>query len=356
VQGRTVADLVHAAARRLAAAGIPDLEARLDAELLARHAFGRWDRSTYIVRAREPFPPEHVTAFDALVARRAAREPMAYIVGHAEFWGLEFEVTPAVLIPRPETELIVETVLGLPLVPPTTDAAKPAAESAVAGGVSARQAPLQIVDIGTGSGCLAVALACEFPSARLAATDTSAEAIEVARRNACRHGVDRRIAFLVTSFGGDASDCDLIVSNPPYVPELDRAALQPEVRDHEPASALFAGEDGLAVIRQLVESAWGDLGADRGWLVFEFGFGQADAVRALLETTPALEVAERGGGVGAFPVARVDLERDDIVIHRPWADVGIVNDLQGIPRVAVARKTALAPQAASRKQAGTMPP
>jgi len=357
VQGRTVADLVHAAAERLAAAGIPDLEARLDAELLARHALGRWERSTYIVRARDPFPPDHVPALDALVARRAAREPMAYVVGHAEFWGLEFEVTPAVLIPRPETELIVETVLGLPLVRPTTDAAKPAAGSAVAGGVSARQAPLQIVDIGTGSGCLAVALARELPAARLAATDISAVAIEVARRNARRHGVDRRIAFLVTSFCGDAYDCDLIVSNPPYVAERERASLQPEVRDHEPAVALFAGDDGLAMIRELVEVAWHELGADGGWLVFEFGFGQADAVRALLTNTPALEVVEDADGVGVFPVARSDLERDDIVIHRPWADVGIVSDLQGIPRVAAARKTARALQAASRKpQAGTMPP
>ena len=322
-----IAARVHAAAGRFISAGIPPIEAHLDAELLARHALGGWDRSTYIVGARESFPPERVSSFDALVERRAAREPIAYIVGHAEFWGLDFEVTPAVLIPRPETELIVESVLRLvgadEEVRPKADTATPADEVAEGGGAPSpeRQArvsqrPLQIVDVGTGSGCLAVALATEFPRARFTATDISPDAIAVARRNARRHGVEQRIAFLVAPFCGAANDCDIIVSNPPYVAERDRASLQPEVRDHEPATALFAGNDGLAVIADLIDTAWQDLSAGGGWLLFEFGFGQANAVRALLDSARS-------------PI-------DDT--RRAWTDVQIVNDLQGIPRVAIARK------------------
>jgi release factor glutamine methyltransferase len=331
VLGGTITDVVRAAAERFIVAGVAPIEARLDAELLARHALGRWSRSTYLVRAREPFPPERVATFDTLAARRAAREPVAYIVGHAEFWGLEFEITPAVLIPRPETELIVEAVLKLPPVRSRADTATPTDAGRPPVGLEVDRTRgnthLQIVDVGTGSGCLAVALARELPAARLAATDISAAAIEVARRNARRHGVESRIAFLQSPFCGDAIDCDLIVSNPPYVPERDRASLQTEVRDYEPASALFAGDDGLAVIRELIQVAWHDLAADGGWLVFEFGFGQADAVRALLSDTPAPE-------------------GDDLAFRRPWADVQIMNDLQGIPRVAVARKT-LRPGAAT---------
>jgi release factor glutamine methyltransferase len=161
-----------------------------------------------------------------------------------------------------------------------------------------------------------VALACELPHARLTATDISADAIAVARRNARRHGVEQRIAFSVTSLCGDANDCDVIVSNPPYVADRDRASLQPEVREHEPATALFAGNDGVDVIRSLIEVAWQSLAAGGGWLVFEFGFGQADAVRELLDQ------------------ARSPLDPD----RRAWNDVQIVNDLQGIPRVAIAGK------------------
>jgi release factor glutamine methyltransferase len=352
---------------RLNLAGIPGDEARLDAELLLREALGGWDRARLLAHDDETLPAVAADKLEGMVARRAAREPMAYVLGRAEFWGLEFEVTPDVLIPRPETELLVERVIQL----------VPGARH----GVGPGEAPLQIVDIGTGSGCIAIALALELPGARFAATDTSAAALAVARRNARRHGVVHRIAFLEAAFCGDAYDCDLIVSNPPYVPERDREALQPEVRDNEPASALFAGQDGLAVIRQLVDRAWHDLGVGSGWLVFEFGAGQADAVRALLDATPALarvrgasvrdelERLARAAGWGELAgldecAAEIErtlhgidpaddrsgeeeslvgvaelLERDHVVgVHRPWADLEIIGDLQGIPRVAVARK------------------
>jgi release factor glutamine methyltransferase len=271
---------------RLRRAGIPGDEARLDAELLVREALGRWDRARMIAHDTDPAPQEVATRLEALAARRAAREPMAYVLGRAEFWGLEFETGPGVLVPRPETELIVERVRGL---------------------FEGTAGPRHVADVGTGSGCLAVALAHMFPSTRLTATDISPAAIEVARRNARRHGVEPRITFRERAFTGQAGGCDLIVSNPPYVPEGDRAMLQPEVRDHEPPAALFAGADGLDVIRALVPLAWNALDEAGGWLVFEFGAGQAEAVRALL-------AGDR------------------------WAEVTIAPDLQGIPRVACARK------------------
>jgi len=324
---------------RLIRAGIPVDEARLDAELLLREALGRWDRARLLAHDDHPLSAGELERLETLTARRAAREPMAYILGRTEFWGLEFEVTPDALIPRPETELLVETVRRL----------LPAARRQPAPGEYLQQ----VVDVGTGSGCIAIALARELPGARFSATDTSGAALALARRNARRHGVAHRIAFLEAAFCGHAYDCDLIVSNPPYVPARDRDSLQPEVRDHEPAAALFAGEDGLAVIRQLVHRAWSDLGQGDGWLVFEFGFGQADAVRALLDTTPALAIVREStvpdpdtadpdddGSTEEYlvPVAQL-LDRDHVVgRHRPWTDIEILDDLQGIPRVAVARK------------------
>ena len=287
--GGTIAALVGAAGDRLVSAGIPAIEARLDAELLARVALGGWDRATFIVRAPEPAPAGAAEALEPLVARRLRREPMAYILGRSEFWGLDLEVTPDVLIPRPETELIVEVA------------------SALFAGVPP---PGVIVDVGTGSGCLAIALAREFPGARIVATDVSRAALEVARRNAATHGVGGRIDFSLATLTGRATGAALVVSNPPYVTDADRVSLQPEVRDYEPAGALFAGPDGLDVIRPLTGAAWGAL-APGGWLVFEFGFGQDVAVQALLDAGP--------------PGGR-------------WTDRRIHRDLQGIPRTAAARK------------------
>src|SRR5262249_27521979 len=158
--------------------------------------------------------------------RRLRREPISYIIGTREFWGLDFEVGPDVLIPRPETELIVEEAIKMGRAP-----------------FSALDRPL-FIDVGTGSGVLAVVLAREFPNARVVATDVSARALGVARRNAARHGVSDRIRFVETSFlEGIEDDACLIVSNPPYVPATSAPALTPEVRDYEPPVAVFAGED-----------------------------------------------------------------------------------------------------------------
>ncbi len=265
-------------------AGIPEDEAALDAEVLARQVL-ECDRATLLTRSRDAIPSAFDRLYNPLIARRAAREPLAYIVGHREFWGMDFEVTPDVLIPRPETELIVEEALA----------------------IASRTLTRRIVDVGTGSGCLAVALAVEFPSARLVATDVSAAALDIAGRNADRHNVGGRISFmqsdLLERVEGTAQ---LIASNPPYVPDGDAGALQPEVARYEPRGALYAGADGLAVIRRLLAAAPRCL-ADDGWLVVEFGFGQDAALRAA--------AAEMG-----------------------WRVARTRADLQGIPRVAVLRR------------------
>ena len=280
----SVHEAIATARRTLADAGIAPADAALDAEVLARHALG-WDRAALITRGREQPPPEFEERFAALIARRAAREPVAYITGVREFWMRDFEVTPAVLIPRPETELIVEAVLE-------------AARS---------HAPRAIADVGTGSGCLAVTLAIELPQASIVATDSSASAIDVARRNAERHGVAARVEFRVTDLlGGIAGPLDLIVSNPPYLSPDVEPILQPEVARHEPRQALYAGADGLDAYRRLLPAAAERLAAG-GLLVVEFGLGQEADVRALAESA-------------GLAVARVN------------------PDLQGIPRVAVIRR------------------
>ena len=266
-------------------AGIPAEEAALDAEVLARHVLD-CDRATLLTRARDPLPSAFDRLYHALIARRVTREPVAYIVGHREFWGLEFDVTPAVLIPRPETELVVEEALA---------------------SLPRRDIVRHIIDVGTGSGCLAVTLAVEFPPANVTATDTSHEALAVAYRNADRHNVIGRITFVQSDVLRDLTEpADLIVSNPPYVPAGDAATLQAEVARYEPASALYGGPDGLDVIRRLVGSARQHLAAG-GWLIIEFGFGQEAAVR---------EIAREAG----------------------WNVARIRSDLQGIPRVAVLRR------------------
>jgi release factor glutamine methyltransferase len=283
----TVHNHVAAARERLRAAGIPFDEADLDARLLAEHVLG-WTTERYFVDANQPEPAEFASQFAALVARRAAREPFAYIVGHEEFWGLRIEVTPAVLIPRPETELLVELALAH---------------------CNAR-GDATIADVCTGSGCIAVAIARERPEARIVATDITEPALDVARHNARRHGVAARIEFRRADLLDGVSDTfTLIAANPPYVAERDRATLQPEVVDHEPPHALFAGDDGLDVIRRLLPQASSQL-RPGGTLLCEFGYGQADAVAQLISATRGLTM------------------------------IGLRRDLQGIPRVAVARRNA----------------
>lgn len=278
--------LVADARRRFRAAGIHPDEAALDARLLAQHVLG-WDAARLLTHGDEAATPQFQQLFESMVARRVSREPLAYITGTREFWQLAIEVTPAVLIPRPETELLVEAALDH----------------------CERLHPLRIVDVCTGSGCVAVALAREFGKATVIASDISADAIDVARRNVARHGLTSRVRLL----HADLLSCvfervDLVVANPPYVPSGDAPSLQPEVRDFEPRGALFAGPDGLQVVRRLVAESAAVLPRG-GVLMFEFGAGQADAVAQLIECSPDFTLTE------------------------------LRNDLQDIPRVAVAQRT-----------------
>jgi release factor glutamine methyltransferase len=255
----TLGERMAEARRTLVAAGIPGVEAALDADVLARHVLG-FDRAAVLTRLREPELDTFAPRFTALVKRRARREPVAYITGEREFWALPFEVTPEVLIPRPETELIVEEAIA-----------------AFAGAPS----PNPIIDVGTGSGCLTVALAREFADAHVIAIDISDAALAVARRNADRHGVGARIDFRRADLlEGISARADLIVSNPPYVPSRDADTLPPDVREYEPHVALFAGEDGLEAYRRLLPSARARL-KPGGRLVVEVGYDQHARVEAL---------------------------------------------------------------------------
>jgi len=287
----TVFEHVGTARDKLAEAGLAQRDAALDAELLARHALG-WDRTTYISSRHAAAPTTFPAEYDALVARRARREPISLITGHREFWGLDFDVTSAVLTPRPETELIIEEVLAL------------LEEDVDPGSVLWR-----IVDVGTGSGCLAVALAHELSISRVLATDVSEAALAVAKGNAAKHGVADRVTFIRTSFlDGVGGIPNLVVANLPYVPTAATKMLVPEIGAHEPRLALDGGPDGLDCIRTLLKQVATRL-VDGGHLVLEFGLGQDDVVQEL--------VAGQDG---------LDLLR-------------LRHDLQGIPRTAVIRRS-----------------
>ena len=273
-RGRTFAYMLAAGERELAAGGIDT--PRLDAEVLLADALGISRTALYARLADVPSAAQRA-AFRQRLTRRTSHEPVAYITGKQEFWSLEFAVEPGVLIPRPETELVVETGLGL------FDS-------------HATAAP-RIADIGTGSGCLAITLATELPRARFWAVDRSLAALTAARRNARRHGVATRIGLwcgdLLDAAAG-RSAFDLIVTNPPYVATscLDRGAgLAPEVRDWEPRPALDGGLDGLDYYRQLLGSgSRNDIDHLRagGWFVAEVGYDQQNAVRALANGRPEL--------------------------------------------------------------------
>jgi len=227
---------------------------RLDAEVLLAHALGV-DRTALFLDPSRPVTGPAVQAFQSYVRRRTAgREPVAYILGTKGFRRLELDVDPRVLIPRPATETLVE-----------------AAVAELPRGAT-------VVDVGTGSGAVALALADERDDLRVLATDVSADALEVARRNALRLGLDERVRFVLTDLlAGVGETPDAVVSNPPYVAEVDRAGLAPEITGHEPERALFAGADGLDVLRRLV----GQIAAPTRYVALEVGDGQADAVRAL---------------------------------------------------------------------------
>jgi release factor glutamine methyltransferase len=293
----TIHDLVNGARERLIQAGISANLAALDAEVLARQVLG-WDKARFLSDRDKDATSSFLLNYEHYVSRRMRREPISYIIGTREFWSLDFEVTPDVLIPRPETELIVEEAL---------DRGRESFSRSADGQKDSH--PL-FIDVGTGSGVLAVVLAREFPSARVIATDVSAGALRVARRNAERHGVADRITFVETSFlDGLEQSADLIVSNPPYVPAVSAPGLTPEVVDYEPSVAVFGGDDGLDGLRRVLEDSIARLAPD-GWLIVEFGYGQEDAVRSIVAGLPALSL------------------------------VKIRGDLQDIPRTAVIRKRA----------------
>jgi release factor glutamine methyltransferase len=262
----SLAVTLAAARARLVAAGIQPDEAAVDVDVYATTILG-WDRATLLQNLRQATPAALEPQFSQWIARREHREPTAYIVGSREFWGRDFLVTAAVLVPRPETELIIEEALA-PL--------------------RAFDAP-RIADIGTGSGVLAVTLAAEVPAATVTATDLSSDALEVAKQNAERHGVSSRLTLLHTSYLDDVPGIfDLIVANPPYVRDGDKTALARDVR-HEPDMALFGGPDGLRDVAGVLDAAVQKL-TPGGWFVMEFGYGQEDDVRRLVEARRALRV------------------------------------------------------------------
>jgi release factor glutamine methyltransferase len=278
--------------------------AALAAELLLMHTLGR-DRTWLYAHPEQELDAAVWEKYFSLIAQRASGVPTQHLTGHQEFWGLNFEVTPDVLIPRPETEHVIEVTLQR-LGVASSDAA------------SLRAAELRIADVGTGSGCIAIALAHELPNARVAATDISAAALEVARRNAARNGVDACIEFVECNLldallhesrvtNHQSRLLHALVSNPPYIARSESATLAREVREHEPESALFGGETGTEMYAPLIAQAAMLLKLG-GILVLELGYNSAEHVLALLDAPE-------------------------------WSDVAITNDLAGIKRVASARRT-----------------
>ena len=286
----TLHEALTSARARLVAVGIPQDEASIDVDLYARTILS-WDRARLLADRHSPRPESLEPRFSEWIARRERHEPTAYIIGIREFWGLEFETTPAVLIPRPETELIVEEALALAR----------SERIGISGPGSVR-----VADIGTGSGCVAVAVASELSGCRVLASDISAEALLVARRNAVRHGVADRIEFVTTSYlDGIDGPFDLLTANPPYVQDGDRPALGRGVL-HEPDVALFGGARGFRDIGGVLDAAAVTL-VPGGYLVMEFGYGQEEGVASLVQA------------------------RDDLSLER------VRQDLQGIPRTAIIR-------------------
>lgn len=280
----TLRELLNGGRARLRDAGLPDQEAALDVDLFTRTILG-WDRGRVILESAAAVPDGLEPTFSSWVDRCARHEPAAYIIGSREFWGLDFIVSPAVLIPRPETEFIVEAVLGILgiEVPDGVPRSDRQASRYPAG------AMLRLADIGTGSGCIAVSIAHDAPGVRVVATDVSTGALAVARQNAERHGVADRVECVATSYlEGIEGDFDIIAANPPYVRELDKPGLGANVR-HEPEVALFGGQDGLLHLEGVLDTAVQKL-RPHGWLVMEIGLGQEDDVIALASRRPALRL------------------------------------------------------------------
>lgn len=274
----TIAEALRDAVQRLAAAGLK--EAQKDARLLLSFALGRPKEFLFAYPEYE-LSEEEQSSFDEAVHRRENHEPVQYITGRTEFYGLEFTVSPAVLIPRPETEILVENAVNA---------------------LRGKTAP-RFCEIGVGSGCISVSMLCELPNAAAIAGDLSRDALEIARRNAERHNVldrlDLRLSDVFDSVAEDAFDA--VVSNPPYISLDEVAELDSEVRDFEPKMALTDGADGLGVIRRIIEDSYHKLAAG-GVLFMEIGHCQSESVRTLLSP-------------------------------EKWFDVRFFTDLQSIPRV-----------------------
>ena len=261
----TLQDALQRAALRLRQAGIEN--SRFEAGVLLAYILGV-SREHVLLHAAQFLADSEEAQFMALVERRCHREPMAYLTGHREFWSLEFAVNPHVLIPRPETEGIIEQLIRI-------------------AGDAASEKELSILDLGTGSGILAVTAAVEFPRARVTATDVSADALSVARGNARHHGVANRMEFLQRDMMGDdgwpqPAGYDFILSNPPYIPTADLDGLMPDIRDYEPPGALDGGPDGLIFYRNMIPRVLEGL-KPGGSLILEVGDGQAGAVADLIE-------------------------------------------------------------------------
>ena len=279
---------------QLRAAEVPSFT--LAAELLLLHVLDR-DRTWLYAHPEEQLSAAESERFFALIARRANGEPTQHLTGEQEFWGLEFEVTPDVLIPRPETEHLIEVALDRLALRELRAGRKP-----TFGGEG-----LQIADIGTGSGCIAIALARDLPAATIYATDISSAALAVAKRNADRHSVSGHIHFVECNLLDITTpEFDLIVSNPPYVGRREAETLAREVRDHEPEIALYGGEEGYELYADLITQAAAHLKTG-GLLVLELGHNSLPAVQPLLDAPT-------------------------------WTNVAVTNDLAGIPRVIAAER------------------
>jgi release factor glutamine methyltransferase len=272
----------------------------MNAELLLMFILS-CDRAYLFAHPERELTTEEDSRYHAALDERARGVPAQYITGHQEFWGMDLIVTPAVLIPRPETEHVIETVLELhSSVGPWTSANRDTSSEA-----RGLKPDVRIIDVGTGSGCIALALAKELSNAEIHATDISSAALEIAHANAARHQLENRIRFHQTDLlEGSGTGFDFVVSNPPYVGESEEDTVQLEVRKFEPRSAVFAGPIGTEIIERLILQARAALHPG-GWLVMEISGTIADRVRELL---------------------------------KEWDDVGVIKDLQSIPRVVRARR------------------
>ena len=271
----TVLSLIRKSTDFFAEKGIG--EAKLSAEYLLAHVL-REKRLQMYLRFDQPVQEEELTEFRALVRRRLNHEPVQYIVGSTEFYGLEFAVTPAVLIPRPDTEHLIDAILDFRKSGKIAD-------------------DLRVLDIGTGSGAIAVALAVQLPGIRVTATDISADALTLAQENAARHSLTERIGFVSHdifdgNMAGADAPFDIVASNPPYIPQTEVEALQPEIRNFEPLIAATDGGDGLRFYRRIAERI-DELLAPGGLLALEVGAGQAESVREILEQAGLRDIAVR---------------------------------------------------------------